>query len=79
MVAAKGEKHQLFTFPVQNNVEMLFLQLETKRFSIDLKLDFFRLPKEIGDVFMNKVMENHFIYQSNFTAKHFLKFLGQTG
>ncbi len=67
MVAAKGEKHQLFTFPVQNNVEMLFLQLETKRFSIDLKSDFFSLPKEIGNVFMNKIMESHFNYLRSYT------------
>ncbi len=67
MVAAKSETNQLFTFPVQNNIEILFLQIETKRFSIDLKSDFFSLSKEIGDVLMNEQMESPFIYQSNYS------------
>lgn len=67
MVAAKGDKNQLFTFPVQNNLEIFFLQIETKSFSIDLKSDFFELPKEIGTVLKNKHMENHFIYHGNYS------------
>lgn len=68
MVAVKSEKNQLFTFPVQNNVEIIFIQMETKRFSIDLKSDFFSLPEEIGIVLMNKEIGSHFIYHGNYTA-----------
>lgn len=67
MVAAKGGANQLFTFPVQNDIELLFLQVETQSFSIDLKSDFFSLPKQIGNVLMNKKMDDHFIYHSLYT------------
>ncbi|MGJ3233577.1 hypothetical protein [Marivirga sp.] len=67
IVAAKGESNQIFSFPIQKNVNILFLQVATKRFGIESKKDLVNLPKEIGDVFMNKVMDNHFIYHSNYT------------
>lgn len=67
MVAAKGKNNQLFTFPVQNNAVILFLQMETSRFSIDLNYDFYSLPKEIGNAIMNKEMGSHFIYHGNYT------------
>ncbi len=67
MVAVKDEENQLFTFPAQNDLEILFIQMETKRFSINLKSDFFSLPEEVGVVLMNKEMGSHFIYHGNYT------------
>lgn len=67
MVAAKVNDNQLFTFPTQNNVEILFLQIETKDFLIDLNLDFINLPEEIGNVLMNKEMERNFVYHSSYS------------
>lgn len=67
MVTARGENNQLFTFPVQNDVSILFLQIEAKRFSIDLKSDFFSLPPLIGKSLMNYKSGSHFIYHSNYT------------
>ena len=67
MVASKGEETQLFTFPAQKYVEILFIQMETKRFSMDLKSDFFSLPEEIGNIIMDKKMGGHFIYHNNYT------------
>lgn len=67
MVAAKGSQKQYFTLPIQKDLEILFLQIETKSFSIDLKSDFFQLPSEIGNVLKNEKMDSHFIYHSNYT------------
>lgn len=67
MVAAKGGKNQLFTFPVQNDIDILFLQIETKSFSIDFKPGAFDLSKLMSNVLMNKKMENHIIYHSLYT------------
>ncbi len=67
MVMARGENNQLFTFPIQNDVKILFLQIETKRFSIDLKSDFLSLPPVIGNSLMNYQSGSHFIYHSNYT------------
>lgn len=67
MVAAKDQQDQIFTFPAQKDVEILFLQIETKSFSIDFKSDIFSLPQDIGDVLMNKKMDSHIIYHSLYT------------
>lgn len=69
MVAAKNNENQLFTLPAQGNIEIYFLQIETKSFSIDLKSDFFHLPQEIGSVFKNEKMDSHFIYHSLYTLE----------
>lgn len=67
MVAAKGSQKQYFALPIQKDLEILFLQIETKSFFIDLKSDFFKLSNEIGNVFKNEKMDSHFIYHSNYT------------
>lgn len=67
MVAAKGRQKQYFALPIQKDLEILFLQVETKSFSIDLKSDFFQLPSEIENVLKNEKMDSHFIYHSNYT------------
>lgn len=69
MVATKNTEQQLFTFPVQNDIEIYFLQINTQNFSIDLKSDFFQLPQEIGSVFKNEKMDSHFVYQSLYTLE----------
>ena len=66
IVAVKGANHQKLTFPTQNNLEFYLLQVETKRYSIDLKSDFFEMPKEFTKVLMNREMDDHFIFQSNY-------------
>lgn len=67
MVAAKGSQKQYFVLPIQKDLEILFIQVETKSFSIDLKSDFFQLPSKISDALKNEKMDSHFIYHSNYT------------
>jgi len=66
IVAAKGNDNQVLTFPIQKNIELFFIEVDTKRFAMDIQTEFLKLPKEISDVFMNKQMEEHFIYQSSY-------------
>lgn len=64
IVAVKGNDRQVFTFPVQKNIELYFIEVNTKRFGVDIQTEFLKLPKEISDVFLNKQTEEHFVYQS---------------
>lgn len=66
IVATKGLHDQIFTFPVQNNFEFFFIEINTHRFTGDIQTEYLGLPKELSDVFMNKQMEEHFVYQSNY-------------
>ena len=67
IVAMKGSNNQKLTFPIQNNLELIFLQIETKRYAVELQNEFFELPKVFEKVWMNKEMDDHFIFQSNYT------------
>lgn len=66
IVAAKGNDNQVFTFPVQKNMELFIIEVNTKRFALDIQTEFLKLPKEISDVFLNRQMEEHFVYQSSY-------------
>lgn len=67
IVGVKGMNNQRITFPTQNNMEVFFLQVDIKRYAIDLKSDFFEFSKEVKAVSKNNENEEYFIFQSNYS------------
>jgi len=67
VVASKDRLPELLVFPAQNNLDIFLLQIDTKRFSVDLKKEFMNLPGELGEVLINKKPQDHFFYHTKFT------------
>ncbi|MFN3757391.1 MAG: helix-turn-helix transcriptional regulator [Flavobacterium sp.] len=67
MVGIKGKNNQKLTFPVQNNIELFFLQVDTKKYAIDLKSDFFETSKDVKVQREKNEIEDYFIFQSNYS------------
>jgi len=66
IVALKGQNDQIFTIPVQNNLELFFIEIVARRFTVNIQTERLGLPKELSDVFSNQQMEENFVYQSSF-------------
>lgn len=67
IVGVKGMNKQRITFPTQNNIEAFFLQVDIKRYAIDLKSDFFEFSKEVKTGSKKNENEEYFIFQSNYS------------
>ncbi len=67
IVAVKGSHNQIFTIPVQKNLELFFIEINKLRFTLNMQNEVIGLPKELMDVFISKQMEEDFIYHSSYT------------
>jgi AraC-like DNA-binding protein len=53
--------------PVQNNLDLLILQIDTKRYAGNINPDLLNIPAELAAVFMNKSKIEYFFYHSIFS------------
>lgn len=67
IIALSKTQNQTFTFPIQNNLELFFIEINSAHFSTNTKADTEGLPKELMEVFSSNMGENHFLYQSYYT------------
>lgn len=69
IVAINGnENHNsTFTLPVQNNLELFYIEINKLRYFSNTQTDFDGLPQEMIDMFSSKPTENHFLYQSYYS------------
>lgn len=67
IIAVNVLQNQIFTFPIQNNLELFFIELNKERFYPINQTEFDGLPKQLSEVFNTNPSENHFLYQSFYT------------
>lgn len=67
IVAVDGHQKQIFTFPVQNNLELFFIEINKTRFFSNKRADYDGLPQELIEIFSSNPKENHFLYQSYYS------------
>lgn len=66
IIAVRVPNNQLFTFPTQGKLELFVIEINTERFAKDMEIEYIGLPKELSDVFMNNVIDEHFVYHSRY-------------
>ena len=58
---------QQLIFPAQKNLDLVILQLETKKYIPSVSSELLEIPDELANVFLNKCEKEYFLYHSIFS------------
>ncbi|MBZ0243219.1 MAG: hypothetical protein K8F24_08400, partial [Bacteroidales bacterium] len=68
-IVSQQEKNvlQQFVFPAQKKLDLVILQIDTKKYIPSVSRELLEIPIELANVFLNKCEKEYFLYHSVFS------------